>query len=368
MIVCPAFLKGTWSREVQKFSDLVPVILNNRTNFEFDVAIVSYSMLGKVEDLFKKAAIVIADEVHYLKNIDAKRTQLFHNYLEKYRPERFIGLTGTPILNRVPEFFSLLMLCSYNKKRTSGIDLRQYGKTGDYWRFCDHFAHRKTFKVHGRRVVKYEGHKNTDQLRELMKGKYLRRKASDVLDLPPITRKDVILNNEAIDEDLWIAYQKEGEKAFVTHKVDSAMLKVKSTIKYAKDLMEQGEGPLIIYTDHVKPAHEIAKGIKGTTAVITGQVPMKVRDDIVVRFQEGEVDVLIATIGALSEGVTLTRSKNIIFNDLAWVPGKLAQCEKRIHRIGQEHHCTIHRMFWGKIDVKIGKELDKKIKTLIEVL
>ena len=92
------------------------------------------------------------------------------------------------------------------------------------------------------------------------------------------------------------------------------------------------------------------------------------RDQYRNRFQEGKLDVIIATIGAMSVGVTLTKSRNMIFNDLPWVPGDIAQAEKRCHRIGQTGIVTIHRMFYGKIDLKIGREITKKLKTIIEVL
>ena len=364
VIVCPAFLRHTWANEIVKFSNLTPIMLDNDTLYtDFEVAIVSYSSLYKFENLFKKNQIVIADECHFLKNPSAKRTQKFHLLIESFTPERFIGLSGTAIKNRVPEFYSLLALCSYNPKRNSGKSI--FDRFKNYYAFCDYFTYRKEFKVHGRKVVKYEGHRNIDQLKFYLRGKYLRRKASEVLDLPPIIRKDIVLNESHIDKELEKAFY--GDKvAFATAKVNSAKLKVKHTVKYVKDLNEQGAEAIVIFTDHVEPAEEIAASLK--CVPITGSTKMLIRSKIVEKFQAGELPYLVATIGALSVGVTLTKATNLVFNDLSFVPGDIAQAEKRIHRIGQKESCVIHRMIYGTIDFHIAKELDKKLRTLVEVL
>ena len=348
LVVCPASLRLTWRAELEKFG----------TGTE-DVTIIGYSELTKL-DSFIGFDLIICDEVHYLKNLDALRTQAFHQLLWDNKPERFIGLTGTAIKNRIPEYYSILRL-AYATQRLPSI-LR------DYWDFCRHFCNVTQFKVRGRMVTKFEGHRNVEELKELRDRVYLRRKASDVLNLPPILRKDIILNDEAIDHDLLQAWNS-NSKAFITYKKNSAKIKVPHTVKYVKDLLEAGEGPVLVYSDHVDPAEKIAEGLKKyRVGVITGSTPMKVRHDLVTALQEGRLDVLSATIGALSEGVTLTRSQNLVFNDLSFVPGDIAQVEKRIHRIGQEGACTIHRMIWGKLDLHIGRELDKKIAVLVETL
>lgn len=367
LVVCPAFLKETWAQEIRKFSDLKPVIFQKTTKYDsFDVAIITYGMLKEARHLFKVCDFIVADEVHYLKNIEAQRTMYFHEYLRAYKPERFLGLSGTAIKNRVPEFYSLLRLCSYNPKGTSGENVMK--AYPDYWSFCQAFCHVTQFRIKNRTVTKFEGHKNVDRLRELLKDKYIRRRTSEVLDLPPIIRKDIVLAPHQVDNVLLEAWKEQG-KHFITHKVANAKAKTSHTIKYIKELFDQGEKPLLIFSDHVDPVFMIYDGLpKYNLRTVTGQTPMAKRDEYRVEFQEGKIDGIIATIGSLSVGVTLTRARNVIFNDLCWVPADIAQAEKRIHRIGQEHTCVVHRIFYGQVDGMIGKELDKKIETLVEVL
>jgi len=367
IVACPATLRDTWVEEFEKFSNIKPEIFKRAPKHRnFQVAIVSYGSLKHMRALFRIATAVVGDEIHYAKNIEAARTEYLHEYIEYYKPERFLGLSGTAIKNRVTEFYSLLLLCSYNPKGTSGIDIRKH--FANFWEFANYFCNVSRFKIHGRWVVKFEGHKNIPELKQLMEGKYIRRKASEVLNLPGIIRKDIIINDEKIDKDLLAAWN-EGKKAFATMKMNSAKIKTAHTGRYVKELLDQGEGPVVIFSDHVEPAEILGQSCKKYKAgIITGDTPMKERHRLKVAFQAGELDILSGTYGVLSEGYTLTRARNTVLNDLPHVPGVLSQAEKRIHRMSQERNCIIHRLFWGKFDAQIGRNLTKKIKTLVEVL
>jgi len=368
LIVCPAFLRGTWAREVVKFSNLTPILFDRDSGVDYDVAIISYSMLKKAKRLFSKAQLVIGDEIHYVKNISAKRTEYFHDLLESNRPERFIGLSGTAIKNRTPEFYSLLALCSYNPKNTSGVNV--FDRFPTYWQFCRKFCHVQEFKIHGRKITKFEGHKNIPELKQLMENKYLRRRASQVLDLPTMIRKDILLSPGMIDEAMLDEWNS-NRKAFMSRKMNSAKIKAPHTANYCHELLDQGEGPLVVFSEHVEPTQEIGAALrvkKYKVKVVTGATPMQERDCIVQDFQNNKIDVLVATFGALSTGVTLTASRNMVMNDLSFVPADIAQAEKRINRIGQDKSCVVHRIFWGDIDAHIGKQIDKKLQTLVEVL
>lgn len=363
LVVAPAMLVHNWKSEFEKFSDLKVKINPKETDHDYAVAIISYSQLHKYEWLFDAVDIVVADELHYVKNPEAKRTKLFHQYLKQSLPDRFIGLTGTPIKNRVGEWYSLLALCSYNPNNNSG---KKITDKFNYWTFQRHFSHEHTFEVHGRRVTKYEGHKNVDELRTYLEGKYLRRKASEVLDLPPIVRKDILIDPDYIDKEMLEAWNNRDDENFMKCKVNSALIKASHTVKYVKELWDQGEEPIVIFSSHVAPAREVAKKLK--IPYVDGSVSLERRDEIVKQFQAGKHRAIVATTGALSVGVTLTRARNLIFNDFPFVPGDIAQAEKRIHRIGQEGSCVIHRMLYGKIDRKISADLDKKIAVLREAM
>lgn len=370
LVICPAYLRNNWKREIEKFSDLKVVDHKAKRLNSDEIAIVSYASVGKATHL--NFDTVICDEIHYLKSIDAKRTEAVHLLIGSKYPSYLIGLTGTAIKNRVGEFYSLISLMCINQYDTNGFDIDDYFP--NYWAFCNHFSNRKEFNIKTkwghRKVVKYEGHRNIPHLKNLLKGKYIRRKASEVLDLPPILRKDIVYDNKDIDYELLQAWTQNNKAAFMTKKTANARIKAKLTAKYVKELMEEGQGPVVVYSEHVAPVNDIYNLLRKKYKVmeINGSTSMDKRDQAVIDFQAGKIDVIVATIGSFSTGVTLTAAKNMVFNDLSYVPAEVAQAEKRIHRIGQTSECIIHRIFYGEVDFKIGKQLDKKIETLVEVL
>ena len=357
LIVCPAFLQGVWQNEIDK---TIPG--------DFDYRIVSYSKLKKCEEDFKWAEFVIADEIHYLKTPGAIRTQGFHYYIDRYRPEFLVGLSGTPIKNRVTEFFSLLLLMNKNPNHTNGGRLLDEYRT--YTRFCQFFSNQQIKVFNGRQVIQYEGVKNVPILKQLLKGKYLRRKAKDVLDLPPITRIDVPSGAviQAEDAELFEAWDQfhKTKTNMSTAKATSARMKADFTAQYVNNLVAQGES-VVVFTDHISAAGKLAELIKGSL-VITGGTPIDVRNTIVDKFNNLKVKVLIGTVGTTSMGYTLVAARHVIFNDLPWVPGDIAQAEKRIHRIGQDRPCFVHRIFRSSIDKYIITTLTAKMEEMGKII
>lgn len=70
-------------------------------------------------------------------------------------------------------------------------------------------------------------------------------------------------------------------------------------------------------------------------ALITGDVSLKKRNEIVKAFQAGEVDILFANIHAAGEGLTLTRSCHIVVGESDWQHRSTHQAIKRVDRRGQ---------------------------------
>lgn len=348
LVICPAYLKQTWKREAKKWAP------------EVDLTVETYSQLTKLPlDIFE-TQLVIADEAHYLKNLKAQRTSRFHDGIWEHLPPRLVLLTGTPIKNRVTEWYSLLLLMSYTKERgtnTNGLNINSY--CANQWEFNQMFSIEKITPW----ATVFEGHRNVPLLKKILKGKYLRRKAEEVLDLPEFIRKDIVHSPNKRDKELLDQFMEGKSGHFSTVKMSHAEFKVGHTVRYVKDLIEQGEGPVVVFSDHPTAAKALASFFKRSN-VITGATPGEDRHHIIDAFQDGRLDVLVGTIGAMSTGFTLTNASNLVFNDLSWVPGDIAQAEKRIHRIGQDKPCTVHRILFGDTDIKIAETLTAKVKTL----
>lgn len=371
LVICPSYLVDNWKVEIKKWVDRPIITTFHRGKDLFDVAdsdyvVLSYSLSQKAPWLFEWADMVVLDEAPAIKSMKAKRTQFIHKEIFENSMKRVLLLTGTPIKNRVQEFYSLLALTYYNPATPGGRFLELYP---DEISFADQFSHREqyTMEMNGRwvTVVKWAGLKNQDELKQWLKGRYIRIRDTDVLDMPPVSYQSILVS-ENEDKKLLSAFE-----AYFTHenrdsvkpeyKADAALQKVPFTIAYAKDLLEQRECCLI-YTDHREPAKAIAKHF-GVPA-ITGEMPAKKRSELADRFQAGEGKVLVATIGSLKEGKDLFRAHDVIFNDLAWVPGDLKQVVNRVRVVGKKTPCVVHRIFGSPQDAYIAETLDEKIDTI----
>jgi SWI/SNF-related matrix-associated actin-dependent regulator of chromatin subfamily A-like protein 1 len=348
----PTFLRSNWEKEAKEVG--------------IEVEYFPYSTIGRVgEKEAKEFGFWVAEECHYLKNPTAQRTHAFYKLLKACRPKYFLGLTGTPVRNRVPDFWTLLGFCSANPRDTNGIRLE--GDLRHYRKFARHFCHVENVPIRGFKIEKFGAIKEDkiEEFKSHLTGKFVRFRVEQVLsDLPEMTRIDVPLNLTPIPgmEAVFEAYMM-GRKVDVTSKRDSAALKAPHTLARVKDMFEGGSGPLVIFSDHVEPVNIIAAGLERSIG-ITGQTPAKVRQDAVEKFQRGDLDFIVATIGALSVGVTMTAAKHVVFNDLSWVPSDNAQAEKRIHRIGQRSACFAHYMEASETDRYIRKTLEEKIQSI----
>jgi len=353
LVVCPAYLKGVWYSEINKFYPW----LNEC------VEVISYAKL-KDYQWSCGTNIVIADEAHYLSNPNSQRSGAFYNLILTHRPERMVLLTGSPIKNRVTEFFSLLALCGLSPKKTNGHNITEHFK--NYYSFCNHFCNRTEFKIRGRRIIKYSGHRNLEDLRKFLQLKYLRRLAKDVLDLPSIIEIEFDLGKKDVDN----LFEDFHAQHISTGKAKSALLKAPLTAMLALDLFKQESGPIVIFTDHIESQKILMSELRKHLRVngFSGGTVSSERFQIVSDFQGGAYDILVLTIGSGSTGFTLTNASTLIFNDLPWVPGDISQAIKRINRVGTTEKSKIYYVNLGPMDAHITKVLIEKTKVIEKIL
>jgi SNF2 family DNA or RNA helicase len=372
LVVCPAYLIHNWKSELKKYDPtlIVDVIKKGSdidTPLDADFVIISYDLAKKAECLFSWANMLVCDEAHYLKEVTTGRTEAIHRYIYENSIKRVYLLTGTPIKNRIEEYYSLISICNYNPKIEFSYFLEKFPEVVS---FADHFSYRNEYEIFkGYRkikIVNWSGLKNEDELKGWLKDIYFTRPAS----YPPVTRKDVVVCDEA-DFELEMSFNEfieRGSEASVLPQVKSqaAMNKTKYTIAYCKELLSSGEADsLVIYSDHIEPAKKIAEAF-GVEA-ITGQTRPEVRQKMASDFQFKKTQVIVATIGSFSTGVTLTRANNMVFNDYPWVPGDMEQAEHRINRIGQTRHCVYHRILGSPQDRYILETIESKMNTIKKV-
>lgn len=372
LVVVPSYLIENWKAEIAKFmpsSVVVSYIRDGKSLYKLwdtDIAVVSYDIVKKSTDLIAWADTLILDEAHYIKSMKAKITDHVHREVFENSTKRVHLLTGTPIKNRVEEFYSLIALCNYNPKFILTKFLNVFE---DSITFADYFSNRKEFDIPvGRRmvrVVKWEGYKRLEELKQYLEGIYIRVESEEFLSIDKPMYRD-ILETKDNNPELMEAFKYFEETGSVNSeaKVKSAVLKASLTAKYVKDLLEADK--VVVFSDHVESCMMIARSLG--VPPITGGTSKMERARLGKEFQEGRMKYIVATIKSFSTGVNLTAANHLVFNDISWSPGDMEQAECRIVRLGQTRPCTIHRILASQQDEKILHTIEAKKETIRAVL
>lgn len=111
------------------------------------------------------------------------------------------------------------------------------------------------------------------------------------------------------------------------------------------DLLEElGDEPLVVAAVS-RQLIELAAARLTELAIphglVTGAQSGYERGQAVERFQDGRHRVILLTLGAGAEGLTLTRASRMVFMQTSYSEIQNAQARDRIHRIGSERHDSI---------------------------
>ena len=309
---------------------------------------------------------VVVDEAHNFKNHKAKRTINLVNFIDHMRPSFLLLLTGTPIKKKIQDLFVLLRLMAFGKRTQNKIT----DKYKSFFLFCYRF----TNVVKTKFATLYKGSKNLDELKTYLVNRVIGRDPEKVLDLPEFNDVYVTVDYKE-DPRLLEEYEKfnldmEGKGAESSLKAQSALLKAPFTLEYTLSLLEQDAGPIVVFTDHREPLFFILEGLRKAGYKFEGVVggeDTSIRKGYVNQLQAGELDGLVCTYGAGSEGLNMTASCHEVLNDLHWVPEVISQARGRIRRMTQRNRCTYHIIGGAVVDKKIWQSLKAAIKIIEEV-
>jgi SNF2 family DNA or RNA helicase len=92
-----------------------------------------------------------------------------------------------------------------------------------------------------------------------------------------------------------------------------------------------------------------------------GGTPVSVREEMVDRFQRGDVPVFVLSLRAAGTGLNLTRADHVVHYDRWWNPAVEDQATDRAYRIGQTRPVQVHRLIAeGTVEERIGAMLESK--------
>ncbi|MHB1865609.1 MAG: DEAD/DEAH box helicase [Candidatus Saccharimonadales bacterium] len=421
LIVCPASLTLNWKREFEKWGLRKPVVkiaTSSHVPRSANVIVFNYDIAQKIRPQIDEMEwdLFISDESHMLKNgkairtltiLGGKKVETIENPNPRMKPRKRVTrfspitarrrafLTGTPILNRPVELWTLIHALDPDGLGSDWVEYVQ--------RYCQ--GHKTKF---GWDV---SGSSNLEELQERLRSTFMiRRLKEDVLTELPGKRRVVLeipatgtvvriveeekrkadsLNEkiEQITAQAMMADAEGNEIAFraavrelrgaeslafdemsrIRH--ETAIAKIPHMIEHIDDSLETSP-KIIVFAHHTDVIDALAKQYGTQCVTLTGQHSVTRRQAAVDRFQgDPSCRLIIAQIIAGGVGWTLTASSHVIFCELDWRPGIISQAEDRANRIGQKNMVLVqHLVFEGSIDAVMAQKIISKQEVISTAL
>lgn len=388
IIVAPTSVMYHWEKLLHTFLPHLTVCLHHgpirkKPSLEQDILVTSYGVLRSDKSDFKglEFDLAIFDEMQVAKNHSSQ----IHKVLLELNSKMRIGLSGTPIENRLLELKSLIDIVLPKFLPSDAI-------------FKEMFVNP---------IEKGQSTERAQVLMQLIRPFILRRNKSEVLlDLPEkmeevITvdmsdeQKELYKNiyrgsREIIDQEL----EKDPAKQVTIH-IFALLTKLKQIcnhpaliLKDVPNYQKHQSGKWDLFVELLEEAHQsgqkvvvftqfldmvaifehylISKGIgyaklHGATTDRKGEVE---------RFQtDPECEVFIGTIQAAGVGIDLTKASVVIHYDRWWNFAKENQATDRVHRIGQTRGVQVFK-FLSKdsIEEDIDWIIEKKKQLAEQIL
>ncbi|HET6287220.1 MAG TPA: C-terminal helicase domain-containing protein, partial [Amycolatopsis sp.] len=128
-------------------------------------------------------------------------------------------------------------------------------------------------------------------------------------------------------------------------------------------VLDEGDS-VLVFSQYVQLCRLLEKRLaeRGLpTMLLSGSSTPKVREDMVARFQAGEVPVFLLSLKAGGVGLNLTKATHVIHYDRWWNPAVEDQATDRAYRIGQDRPVQVHRLIAeGTLEERIAKVLETK--------
>ncbi|MFE6339033.1 DEAD/DEAH box helicase [Streptomyces sp. NPDC057798] len=380
LVVCPTSLMGNWQREIEKFAPGTPVRrfhgarrdLDALADGEFVLTTYGTMRLDAPRLAEMPWGMVVADEAQHVKNPYSATARALRSIGARAR----VALTGTPVENNLSELWAIL-------------DWTTPGLLGRLGTFRTRYA---------QSVENGQDPAAAERLARLVRPFLLRRRKSDpgiAPELPPKTETDRAVSLSTEQAGLYEAVVREtlaeiagadsmarrglivklltGLKQICNHpaqylkeerpKIAGRSGKLELLDELLDTILSEGAG-VLVFTQYVRMGrlieqHLAARGVP--SQFLHGGTPIATREELVRRFQEGEVPVFLLSLKAAGTGLNLTRAEHVVHYDRWWNPAVEAQATDRAYRIGQTRPVQVHRLIAeGTIEDRIADMLHRK--------
>ncbi|MFG1641452.1 DEAD/DEAH box helicase [Amycolatopsis sp. NPDC049252] len=380
LVLCPTSLLGNWEREFARFAPHIPVRRFHGGSRHLDdlapdeVVLATYGVLRRDRETLSEVdwGLVAADEAQHVKNpLSATAKEL-----RKVPARARVALTGTPVENRLTELWSI-------------VDWTTPGLLGPLDRF------RRTV---ARPIERDRDKAVTERLATTVRPFLLRRRKSDpdiAPELPPKTETDRFVPLTAEQTTLYeavvrenLAEIKETQGIQRRGQVLQLLTELKQICNHPAQFLKEPHGALVgrsgklaafeelldvildegesvlVFSQYVQLCKLLRRRLedRGLPAeLLSGESSPGQRQDMVDRFQAGEIPVFLLSLKAGGVGLNLTKATHVIHYDRWWNPAVEDQATDRAYRIGQDRPVQVHRLIAeGTLEERIAVVLEKK--------
>lgn len=356
LVVCPATVKGSWKRDIEKLPMRKQRLLKSLT-------VVSYDLIWRREEFRRSWDCIVLDESHCIAARGSKRTKFLHKLksLSKYR---YI-MTGTPMHN------------GHYEDYWSQMDFISPGFLGTYNEFCARYTIQR--QLPGTYVKIIVGYRYIDELLDKIRQKAYYIDKASCLDLPEILPPEII-ECEMKEK----KHYKEASQSFISEydmnigNPMSIIVKLRQLcsgflvddygdvhelkcdkIKALDELIDRLSGKIVIFAEFVYSLEQIHKLLdkkKITYVTLDGRQKDK---NIWRRFQEDEnIRVIVCQYRSANAGIDLFSASDMIFYEPTQSSTVVDQAMSRIHRNGQKNKCSY---YWLLTDNSVEYDIYERV-------
>lgn len=371
IIVCPQSIRRSWVKRIRE--QIPDAFIKEITSPKYipEVSafnVVNYDLIWKEPfvTMLKETQwpLLLCDESHYLKNIEAKRTKtlLGRNGIHNRCVRRWL-MTGTPILNRPVELYPALR----------ALFPEFLGKYRDFYDYAYHFCsgHQGPFGFD------CTGASNLDELSNILRPIMLRRLKSDVQSqLPAVSYEKIYLDSSDKLIKLTELERREFDAKKVIGEISSlrralGVIKAQATINHLTNILEEKQ-KIVVFVWHKDVAAMITEAFPGKVVKYTGTESPKEKDAAVESFRNNPaINIFVGQI--LSAGIGLDGLQYVcdtcVFAEMSYVPGEIRQAVDRLSRMGQTKPVLAQFLIAeNSIDERVIDTLTEKAKNINTIL
>lgn len=359
LIVCPANVRLSWKKELQRWGDLSCQVISKGsqwTELAEDIIITSYGLLNRA--LEHQWDFIVYDEGHYISNPKSERSklaaELSRNNLDAYK----LILTATPVKNQIIDLWHMFYILwplrrSFVKEgKTITFDTSRYGTK---WQFAKRYCiiEKNNFGT----SIKGLNPLFEEELRGRLERTISRVTRAEVAHLlPPITLVPLIIEPP--------------EMAFFGPQLLED--RVKQTIEWVKTQRQNGITKHVVITRHRPVAKAIAQALESITTVtlVRGDVDEAERKRRINEIAELDDGIVVATMESVGIGINeLATFYDIVFVELHPSPEKMLQMLGRFGRLNSKMPATITLLTYsGTEDERMSDLLYLKIAAANKVI